>query len=145
MVSRLTILAVAFLVSFLASVATAPEARALVVCPTSEYSLTFEDGSAHLTDLAQDTVAASMARTRACSVSFVVVLRSYSSDPQLSVARAHAVHLAMTRQAGSAGLREMRIVGCPGAAGGERVVATLYLIIPGQGAQAIETSCGAGG
>jgi hypothetical protein len=127
--------------------ATAPEARGLVVCPTSEYSLTFEDGSAYLTDLAQETVAASMARTRACSVNFVVVLRSYSSDPQMSVARAHAVHLAMTRHPGSEGVSETRIVGCPGAVGGgdERVVATIYFIIPGQLARTIETSCGAGG
>lgn len=136
MISRLIILAVALVASF----AAAPAARALVPCPTSEYSLTFEDGTANLTGMSEEAVGALVARSRVCP-DVVIVLRSFGPDQELTYARAHTVHAAIMRQPGAAVVIETRIVRC--ATGAERVLAAVHFAYPGR--PPIDASCPAGG
>jgi len=119
-------------------------ASAITVCPNMEYSVTFEASSGDMTDLSRETIEVSMERARPCGPSIVIVLRSYSADPQLAVSRAHVVHAALMRQRGAEMVTESRIVSCLVAGEAERVAVTMYLIFPGLPAQPIQTACAPG-
>ena len=128
--ARAIILAAALLGCGLALLLPAPPASATIPCPTSEYSLTFEDGSTDLTELSEEALGSLVARARMCT-EIRLELCSFGSDQELALERTHVVHAAIMRQ--TEVVTETRIVRCSIAATGRQEGVTATIRFDGSG------------
>lgn len=131
----------ALIVVVLATRPFAEEARALSVCPISEFSANFAANSAAPNEDTAEIFVAAAARARHCTDEVRVLVRAYAEDQRLANARAQSIYAALVEELPAASVREAHLKGCVRSDDADHAVVTMFFLIPGLPDRSIDESC----